>query len=499
MFVSTFTSPLLLFCIAIALCDARLNRMLSQKHGKLGEPFGHDSVLYSLPPDLWFEQKLDHFNVEDTRTWKQRYFVNSTWFKHGGPVFLMIGGEGEASPKWMVQGAWLDYAQHHNALAVQVEHRFYGKSRPLPDLSLSSLQYLSSEQALADLAHFITSMSASYQLPPHTNWIAFGGSYPGSLAAWLRYKYPHLVHGAMSASGPLRAVLDFPEYFKVATEALATVSPKCVKAVAEATSAISKMLKSTDDAKYLTEQFRLCKPLNISNTKDVASFVESLADNFAGVVQYNKDNRAGSKNVTIDTLCQIMMDETQKPVARYAAVNAFILKGTSEPCVDYAYDKMISDMRNESWDSSMSTGGRQWTYQTCAEFGFYQTSNQSCHIFGSEFPLDYFTDMCRDIYGPKFSRQLLDSNIDQTNTNYGALDLEVSRVVFVHGSIDPWHALGIYQTRSNQAPAIYINGTAHCANMYPPSPNDLPDLVKARHRINHLIGKWLKADYHRDN
>lgn len=24
-----------------------------------------------LPPDLWFKQKLDHFNPQDTRTWQQ--------------------------------------------------------------------------------------------------------------------------------------------------------------------------------------------------------------------------------------------------------------------------------------------------------------------------------------------------------------------------------------------------------------------------------------------
>lgn len=77
------------------------------------------------------------------------------------------------------------------------------------DLSTKNLQYLSSEQALADLAKFITGMNKAYQLPANVKWIAFGGSYPGSLAAWLRAKYPHLVHGAMSASGPLLAKVDF--------------------------------------------------------------------------------------------------------------------------------------------------------------------------------------------------------------------------------------------------------------------------------------------------
>ena len=29
---------------------------------------------YSLTKDEWFEQRLDHFNAQNTRTWKQRYF-----------------------------------------------------------------------------------------------------------------------------------------------------------------------------------------------------------------------------------------------------------------------------------------------------------------------------------------------------------------------------------------------------------------------------------------
>ena len=62
------------------------------------------------------------------------------------------------------------------------------------DMSDSSLKYLNSEQALADLATFCQEMALKFNLT-NSKWISFGGSYPGSLSAWYRLKYPHLVQG----------------------------------------------------------------------------------------------------------------------------------------------------------------------------------------------------------------------------------------------------------------------------------------------------------------
>lgn len=84
-----------------------------------------------LPADEWHTQLLDHFAPTDARTWQQRFFTNAEFYGGpGSPVFLMIGGEGEATADWMVQGAWWHYAREHKALMLQLEHRYYGKSRP---------------------------------------------------------------------------------------------------------------------------------------------------------------------------------------------------------------------------------------------------------------------------------------------------------------------------------------------------------------------------------
>lgn len=80
-------------------------------------------------------------------------------------------------------------------------------------MSVDNLRYLSSEQALADLAYFIQGMNEKYKLTRSNKWIVFGGSYPGSLAAWARMKYPHLIHAAVSTSGPLLAKINFRGHY----------------------------------------------------------------------------------------------------------------------------------------------------------------------------------------------------------------------------------------------------------------------------------------------
>ena len=182
-------------------------------------PSGRD-----LPGEKWFTQRLDHFKITNQATWRQRYWINWRHYRPGGPTLLMVGGEGEANPQWLEAGSWLDYAQAEGAAMVLLEHRYYGKSHPTPDLTVKNLRWLSSRQALADLAAFASQMRGEAGLVGP--WVALGGSYPGSLAAWFRLKYPHLVTGAVSTSGPLLAKADFFEYLEVVEASLDTV-PGC--------------------------------------------------------------------------------------------------------------------------------------------------------------------------------------------------------------------------------------------------------------------------------
>ena len=99
---------------------------------------------FAPPSENWYEQRLDHFKSSDLRTWNQRYFVNDLFFnrKGNGPVFLMIGGEGRASPVWVVIGSMVNYAAKYGALCLLLEHRFYGKSHPTGYDFMQLLSYI---------------------------------------------------------------------------------------------------------------------------------------------------------------------------------------------------------------------------------------------------------------------------------------------------------------------------------------------------------------------
>lgn len=81
--------------------------------------------------------------------------------------------------------------------------------------------------------------------------------------------------------------------------------------------------------------------------------------------------------------------------------------------------------------------------------------------------------------------------VAKTNNFYGGKNVTGTSIVFPNGSIDPWHALGITEDLSSTQRAIFIQGTAHCANMYPAMNSDPAELTWARAAISNQIGEWL--------
>jgi hypothetical protein len=126
------------------------------------------------PSMHWFTQRLDHFDRQVTKTWQQRSFQNDTFFDGTGPVFLCVGGEGPPLDASVLIASvhcndMVELAPQVGALMLAVEHRYYGDSMPTGrELSTKKLRYLSSQQALGDLAEFHSQVMIMSL--PHSSW-----------------------------------------------------------------------------------------------------------------------------------------------------------------------------------------------------------------------------------------------------------------------------------------------------------------------------------------
>jgi len=433
--------------------------------------------------DQWFEQRLDHFNPMNINTWQQRYFSSFQFYEEGGPVFIQIGGEGTASDRWLNDGAWIEWAKEQKAALFILEHRYYGKSHPTSSLKTEELVWLSSRQAQNDLATFIESMIQTHGFTGP--WIAFGGSYPGSMAAWVREKFPHLIQGSVSSSGPLLAKVNFIEYLQVVYDAIGRDGPECNDALTEGIAALELLVDDTNEWGGLQDQFKLCTPFDGSAPADQANFLGNIVAILQYAVQYDWNG-----SINISDVCEIMENESLgSPLDRLSELNEFYLALSGTECLDYTYQSFVDYLGQTEYGS---TGGfRQWTYQTCSEFGWYQTSDQPDHPYGSKFPLEFSIKLCEALFGEIFTLEYIEGMVQGSNDYYGATELDVNNVVFVHGSIDPWHAMGRLTDLNENSPAIIIPGTSHCVDMYANEPGDPKELVDARARIGELVGKWI--------
>ncbi|MFH4978663.1 hypothetical protein AB6A40_005372 [Gnathostoma spinigerum] len=130
---------------------------------------------------LLFNQTLDHFNNSNTKTWEQHYVINTAYYVTGGPAILFLTAQHSSPSELIKDGKYgvVKYAKHLNASLFMLEHRYFGSSQPFTSLTKENLKYLTTRQAIEDVATFIPFANEKHGLGRKTKWIIIGGSYAG--------------------------------------------------------------------------------------------------------------------------------------------------------------------------------------------------------------------------------------------------------------------------------------------------------------------------------
>lgn len=80
--------------------------------------------------EAFVTQRLDNFDPTNDETWQQRYLINGEFWAPGGCIFILLAGAWEVSPDRFVDTMMSEMASRYNCYMFNLEHRYYGESRP---------------------------------------------------------------------------------------------------------------------------------------------------------------------------------------------------------------------------------------------------------------------------------------------------------------------------------------------------------------------------------
>lgn len=428
------------------------------------------SLDLSLIKTKWITQDIDH-NTKSIGTFNMRYFksfINKKKWRTGNPVYIFIGGQQPLTRACLSNGLLYELAEETNGVMFAIEHRYYGKSKPFRDVTRENIHYLTSEQALADIANFIRKKIKDQPHFKGSKVVVVGGSYAGNLAAWMRQRHPSLVDAAISSSAPVLAKLDFEGFLETVGDAYKKYTmEKCFHRIREIFQSYRNDLKTDSGRKKLKYIHNICESSDLTNWKNQAEFFDDRMHSLVEITQKQT-------SYDIESYCNL-------PVTRFCKKTV--------GCCRLEFDGLYY----ERSDLAPVHEGDFWTYQMCNEFGYFLNAPKNAPLNQIIMHVDYSVEICQRLFGKQFTKEYIEDKVKITNKKFGGLTPKVTKVIFVHGEIDPWKTLGVVANLSAEAPVMMIEGASHCNDLYADNAWTTTKAVKQIKTMEkELIKKWIE-------
>lgn len=337
-----------------------------------------------------------------------------------------------------------EVAKEYGARILTVEHRFYGESLPSKMALATQLPYLTSAQALADVAMVIDAKKA--ENPLDTRFFTFGGSYAGALSAWFKELYPTHSCGSLSSSGVVNAIEQFTAFD---TQVAAAVGATCAANVQGITAAFVAAIENGTEADNAAAKALFGLDAEMSDT----DFYYMIADSAAMADQY------GSKGDLCDMAAAATAAESNS-TARSMFANFTSTFWGADFAHDCFYDTRCLHQRVPS--SRWQPTARSWRWQKCNELAYLQDApTDGTSLRAAALTLEVLEAQCNEVFGQV-------PNTSPVNDARGGNHPNATNVFYSNFQDDPWQAASVLKTLDDSQPfaLAYCDGCGHCADLH---------------------------------
>jgi hypothetical protein len=499
--------------------------------------------------ELFFTDQLaDHFidpNLSN-ETWPHRYYTSEQHWGgpvHGHPIFVIMGGEGSVRNILYPFVSEVLAAQFHGYV-LQTEHRFYGKSqpnnKPMSEATNEELRaLLSPEQAMADYVRLLRYIqddlgcSTDRTEDNYCPVVTVGASYPGFLAAMMRFVYSDVVDVAYASSAPLPLYAQLTDeyvYFDKITSVAEAAVPGCAAAVQQTLLEMQELLlreedddgeeedddettttTSQDQHQYqrVARKMGICVetlPAYITDMKIFRNAVSmTAATSFA---DFNMAYYPPNESQDLVLACRTFQNDNneKKEEDRLSSalekIKAFyqLKNGDGLGCFDLRTEVpegANATVSGADW-SGVGDGntGRMWDFQTCRDLVVHAGFGKESMFIPRKWTLAWLTEHCETRFGvtPAPYHMVDMWGFDDLVGNGG------SYMLFTNGLNDGWSVASHLEDLSDTILALNFPNGAHHSDLGHDWPlNDTKDIEEGHDQIIEILGGWLNDLYGSDD
>lgn len=426
------------------------------------------------------------FSFANNDTFNLRYLINDTYWKENGPIFLYTGNEGDITTFAQNTGFMWEIAPEFGALLVFAEHRYYGTSLPYGNKSYTDskyLGYLTSTQALSDYVLLINQIQETKKEKRHRNpVIAFGGSYGGMLAAWIRLKYPSSVDAAVASSAPIfqfGELTSCASYYNIISHVykISSSDGQCVKNIKKSWKELRNIISNDKDRAWLSHTWKFCEQLKPSDNIEVRDWLMDIYGNLAMVnYPYPTDFLAPLPGHPVKEFCNNFSNKTLEGKPLITALGKAL----------QVYTNFTGNIKCLSMNQTTSIGESGWDFQACTEMVMPMCTEDNDMFEQVPWNLTAFAEGCRKKFGTRLSEPNL------AILEYGGKRADYSNIIFSNGLLDPWSGGGMLESDIPSVYTIIIPDAAHHLDLRGSNKLDPNVVVVARQHIRNIIKKWLR-------